>query len=128
MDILSLLQYFGITADKITPFVLFGVVFWYLFLRSIQSKLGKITHAITEVQSILRTLGHDTKHLVEAPGSPVQPTEYGARLLKESGLVIILDSKKEELIGELKNYCQSNIRLTTYKKLLETYWCQRKMI
>jgi len=101
LDILSLLQYFGITADKITPFVIFGVIFWLLFLRPSKGKLGKISSAITEIQTILRTLGYDTRHLVEAPGSPLQPTEYGAKLIKESGLERILNDKKQALIEEL---------------------------
>lgn len=102
LDIPALLQYFGITADKITPFIIFGVIFWLLFLRPAKWKLGKISSAITEIQTILRTLGHDTKHLVEAPGSPLQPTEYGAKLIKESGLEAILDGKKPALTEELK--------------------------
>lgn len=102
LDIFSLLQYFGITADKITPFVIFGVIFWLLFLRPAKGKLGKISSAITEIQTILRILGHETRHLVEAPGSPLQPTEYGAKLIKESGLEIMLNDKKQALIKELK--------------------------
>lgn len=100
-DTLALLQFFGITADKITPFVIFGVIFWLLFMHPAKNKLSKISHAITEIQVILRTLGHDTKHLVEAPGSPLQPTEYGAKLIKESGLETILNNKAEELKKEL---------------------------
>lgn len=102
LDILSLLQYFGITADKITPFVILGFIFWLLFHRPTEKKLGKIINAITEIQTILMTQGHNTKHLVEAPGSPLQPTEYGANLIKESGLEIILNKKRQEFINELK--------------------------
>lgn len=108
MNIQSWLQYFGITPDQITPFVLFGVVFWFIFIRPNKNVLSKIKNAITEIQTILRGQGHDTQHLVEAPGSPLRPTKYGVKLIKESGLEKILNDKKEELINELKDTLGEN--------------------
>ena len=64
-----------------------------------------IVNAITEVQTILRNKykGLNIIHnLVERSGSPLSPTEFGANLIKDSGLEKILDENKEFLCTKLK--------------------------
>ena len=64
-----------------------------------------VVGAITEIQTIIQQkykgllLNHK---LVESSGSPLNPTEYGASLIKESGLEKILDDNKELLCTKLK--------------------------
>ncbi|MBI4118747.1 MAG: hypothetical protein HY452_00605 [Parcubacteria group bacterium] len=64
-----------------------------------------ITNAIVEVQTILRNRfkGVNIVHgLVERGSSPLNPTEYGARLIKDSGLEKILEDNREFLCTKLK--------------------------
>jgi len=61
--------------------------------------------AITEMQTILMhkftglTINHS---MTEVPGSPLKPTEYGAQLIRDSGLEKILDDNKALLCEKLR--------------------------
>lgn len=64
-----------------------------------------IALAITEIQTVLKNKfkGLNITHsLVEKSGSPLGPTEYGAKLIRDSGLEKILDENKENLCVKLK--------------------------
>lgn len=106
-EILGLLNYIGITPDKIIPFLIlafFIVIVLDRKLNPIHKTVRRISNAIIEIQSLFRHDGIPLDHvLTEAPGSPLQPTEYGATLIREGGLEKILNENKESLLKNLKN-------------------------
>jgi len=64
-----------------------------------------IAYAIDEIQTILRNKlkGISIQHtLVEKGSSPLNPAEYGAKLIRDSGLGKILDENKESLCIKLR--------------------------
>lgn len=64
-----------------------------------------IANAVTEIQTVLRNKfdGLNIVHtMMEQGSSPLNPTEYGSHLIKESGLEKILDEQKEFLCTKLK--------------------------
>ena len=74
-------------------------------IRSEISPFRNIANAITEIQTILRNKfdGLNIVHMMTEQGSsPLNPTEYGVSLIKESGLQKILDENKELLCTKLK--------------------------
>lgn len=111
MDIVNLLNYFGIAPNTLTPLVLvWGVGFFIIAkylkenIEPIKKSISRITNSIVEIQTLLKVNNIPLNHLlIEAPGSPLQPTEYGAKIIKESGLEKILDQKKESLIKALRD-------------------------
>jgi hypothetical protein len=111
-EIISILEYFGITADQVVPLgILGGVILWagYKHLKPIKKSISRITNACIEIQSIFEEKGIPLRHhLIEAPGSPLHPTEYGEKLIIESGLKKILDERKDFLIEELKKRVGEN--------------------
>jgi|SRR3989344_4301014 len=103
-EFLGFLNYFGITPDKMTPLFVLGAIFVLFFIRPITKNLRRIGNAIIEIQTIMVNNNVSLSHLLtESPGSPLNPTEYGEILIKESGLERILDENKERLFSELKN-------------------------
>ncbi len=105
-DFVNLAQFLGLTPSSIFPLILLGgVVIWvgYKFISPIKKSIRRISNACIEIQTIFENNGTVLRHhLVEAPGSPLQPTPYGEKLIKESGLEKILDEQKGVLIAELK--------------------------
>lgn len=66
---------------------------------------NSIIHAINEAQTILRNKfpGVSIIHnLVETGESPLKPTEYGAQLIKDSGLEKVIDENRDFLRTKLK--------------------------
>ncbi|PIT90567.1 MAG: hypothetical protein COU22_01455 [Candidatus Komeilibacteria bacterium CG10_big_fil_rev_8_21_14_0_10_41_13] len=106
MDIIGILNYLGITPDRIVPLVILGLVIYIILhtsLKPFKRITNRIRDALIEIQAILKREGIDLEYKVlEAPGSPVRPTKIGAELIKKSGLEKILDQKKEFLADELK--------------------------
>jgi hypothetical protein len=76
--------------------------------KAIKSELNpfrNMAHAITEIQTILadRFKGLAIKHsMVETGDSPLKPTQYGAQLIRDSGLEKILYDNKEALHDKLR--------------------------
>jgi hypothetical protein len=110
-DIISFATYLGLTPSGIFPLILLGgAIAWigYRYISPIGKSVRRITNACIEIQTIMGndgvTLHH---HLVEAPGSPLRPTLYGQKLIKESGLEEILDENKASFIAELKKLLTS---------------------
>lgn len=103
--IISVLTYLGLTPDKVLPLCLTaGVALWigYKFIAPIKKSVARITHACIEIQTIFNSHGISLQHhLVEAPGSPLQPTAFGEKLIKDSGLEKILDDQNSFLKTEL---------------------------
>ena len=101
-DITGLAEYLGITPDRATPLLLLFFAIAALFnkkLSPINKVIKRISNAIIEIQTVFKTAGYKLSHLlVEAPGSPLSPTEYGAMLIKESGLETILNEKADSIL------------------------------
>ena len=93
------------TPDKTFPLLLLGgviIYFGYKFISPIKKSVARITNACIEIQTVFENSGVPLRHhLVEAPGSPLQPTEYGKQLIEDSGLTKILNDKKDFLKTEL---------------------------
>jgi len=106
LDPVAILNYLGLTVDKVFPLVVVALMlayFLYKMLVPIKKSLTRITNACIEMQTIAETNGSVLHHnLIEAPGSPLAPTLYGVKLINDSGLGTILDTKKEYLHAELK--------------------------
>lgn len=65
--------------------------------------INPIKLAIIEMQTIFKQDSIDlTYKLTETSESPLKPTQYGARLIKESGLEKILNENKPFLIDEIR--------------------------
>jgi hypothetical protein len=66
---------------------------------------NSMAHAITEIQSILKSKFNEliiNHSMVERGSSPLKPTSYGVKLIKDSGLEKILDEQKDFLCTRLK--------------------------
>lgn len=111
-DILQTLNYFGITHDRVLPFVILTIEMVYIsyrFTNPIKKSIGKIKNAIIEIQTIAVQNGTIIRHhLVESSGSPLGPTEYGKKLIVDSGLGKILDNNKSFLEEKLTNKLKKN--------------------
>lgn len=101
MDIISILNYLGITHDRILPFVILTLEMVYIcdrFTAPIKRELVKMRYelvrmknAIIEMQVVFENSGIHLRHyLIEGSSSPLAPTEGGEQMLIESGLGKIL--------------------------------------
>jgi len=66
---------------------------------------NKSTLAVNELQTFLRNKFRGTNFvhtLLETGASPLKPTEFGAQLIRDSGLESVLDTNKEVLCIKLK--------------------------
>ncbi len=106
MDIVAWLNYLGLTRDRIAPFLLLiAAIIWivYKFTHPVKKSVTRITNACIEIQTVIENSGVVLRHhLVESPGSPVAPTDYGKQLIHDSGLEKILDDQTSFLKEELK--------------------------
>lgn len=100
-DIVTVAQYLGLTPSTLFPLIILGgVILWvgFKFVSPISKSVKRITNACIEIQTVMSSSGNVLRHhLVEAPGSPLQPTQYGKTLISESGLEKILNDEKESL-------------------------------
>ena len=116
MDILGWLQYFGITPDKVTPFVIFGIVAVVYFNKKLKAEIsptGKmvssIKNAVIEIQTIFKSVDINLDHkLIETTGSPLMPTQIGKEFFDSSGLTKILDDNADFLRLELGKLLPEN--------------------
>ena len=97
--------YLGLTADKLIPLLLVAGVALYIgyrFFAPVRKSMTRISNACIEIQTVMEAGGVALRHhLVEAPGSPLRPTEYGKTLIRDSGLEKVLDEQKVFLKEEL---------------------------
>jgi len=113
----KLIEYFPQVGSYFLIAIVVGIIFWkagsfYTKTKNISDKLPaieksleKIVNAINEIQIILKTKlkGIDIVNtLVERGNSPLNPTAFGAKLIKDSGLEKILDDNKDLLCTKLK--------------------------
>jgi hypothetical protein len=72
-------------------------------ISSVESDLKPITPAIVEIQGKFKDAGHTLLFpLTVTPGSPLKLTEYGEKLMKESGFCEVLKKNRKELVDGVK--------------------------
>lgn len=122
MDLIALLNYFGLTADKVTPLLFVATIVSFIYWRQVvkpdraefamaKTALTDLHNATKEVQMYLErddaftpqhSLGQKTifdmygKH-----ASPMQPNDKGGKLLKESGFNEVYPQLKMEIFGQM---------------------------
>jgi len=105
LDIIGLLNYLGFTHQRILPLILLvGAVVYivYKFTDPLKKSITRITNACIEIQTIMASGGASLRHhLVESPGSPLQPTELGKEWIISSGLEKVLNEQKTILKEKL---------------------------
>lgn len=123
-----MLEYLGITSDRVGPLAILAVLailFMNKKINPLYALNRRISNAIIEIQAHFRRDGIHLDHtLTEAPGSPLQPTEYGADLIKQSGLEKVLTKNKDTLLEKLKNglptdYTEYDVQEQARETLLE---------
>lgn len=93
-------------------------------IEPIKKLLTKCCNSIIEIQTIFKQAGIDLDHkLTEVSTSPLKPTLYGVKLIKESGLEKILDDNKQFLMDEVKklltkDYTEYDVQEMSRKALL----------
>lgn len=71
----------------------------------LKTEVKPIAPAIVEIQGKFMQAGHTILFpLTVAPGSPLHVTEYGNKLLKESGFYEVLDHYRDELVSLVKEH------------------------
>lgn len=72
--------------------------------EKMKSELKPLTPAIIEIQGKFSEAGHQILFpLTVAPGSPLHVTEYGDKLLRESGFYDVLKNNRDELVQLVKD-------------------------
>lgn len=95
--------------------------------RRLERELKPIVPALVEIQSKFTEAGHRLLFpLTVAPGSPLHVTEYGDKLLRESGFYDVLAKNRGHLVRLVKdtqpktNYDIQQNAVDTIKSLLES--------
>lgn len=128
--IIEILKFFGITADKFTPVAIviaIGLFLFYKFcikairksVESIDDDLTNVNNATTEIQSHFIEAGFKILHpLTMKPGSPLVLTDYGKKLVKESGFFDIFQGEnKTKIVNAVKAHNpQTNYDIQEYSK------------
>lgn len=129
-SIISFLQYFGITPDKLTPIILVFLIGCFLLYRycikaiksdvsDMNTDLTNINNATTEIQSHFIDAGYKILHpLTMKPGSPLVLTEYGEKLVRESGFYKMFQGEnKQKIIDAVKSRRpQTNYDIQEYSR------------
>lgn len=93
----------GFKTELIFPLAIFILLGYLCFWRKIDKALEPIKFAIIEIQRLFKTGGVELDHkLTETRSSPLKPTNFGLKLLKESGLDKLISDKKDQYLKELK--------------------------
>lgn len=111
---------------------LFGTIGYFIkkildSTERMKSDLKPIAPAIIEIQGKFTDAGHQILFpLTVAPGSPLHITEYGDKLLRESGFYDVLKKNHEELVELVKerkpttNYDIQQYSLDVIQELLQS--------
>ena len=116
--IIEILQFFGITPDKLGPIVVvMGLTFYFLFkyflkpikksIKRIDLDLTNVNNAVVEIQSCLKPYFKQNRReiihpLTIKPGSPWVLTEYGEDLVEKSGFLKILKENRDIIVNAVK--------------------------
>lgn len=95
--------------------------------KGLRNEMRPITPAIVEIQGKFTEAGHTLLFpLTVAPGSPLTLTEYGKKLIDDSGFERILAECRDELVKKVKdtkpstNYDIQQNSIDVIKKLLDS--------
>ncbi|KKQ95609.1 MAG: hypothetical protein UV74_C0013G0287 [Candidatus Woesebacteria bacterium GW2011_GWB1_43_14] len=108
-EIIGLLQYLGVSADKIAPFLIFGFLLNLSFSKRLgifSKEINKIANAIVEIQTVLRnnlkvTLQQNINQY-GISGSPIVLKSEFRSFITKPKLDQQVDEKIDELIEWLK--------------------------
>ncbi|MDD5569304.1 MAG: hypothetical protein PHG23_02745 [Candidatus Pacebacteria bacterium] len=82
-----------------------GVIFILCYIEqksNINKTISPIRFAIVEIQTLFRESGKSIQYsLTETPGSPLKPTEFGLKLIRESGIDKIIEENRSSLFEKL---------------------------
>ena len=83
--------------------------------KSLNKVINPIKLAIVEIQTLFREMGKTIQYsLTETSGSPLRPTEFGQKLVKESGLEEILEREKTTFLKMLDEKLKEKVPFTAY--------------
>ncbi len=72
--------------------------------QALKTEMKPIAPAVIEIQGKFTQAGHQLLFpLTVAPGSPLKVTEYGDRLLRESGFYKLLQANRQQLVNLVKD-------------------------
>jgi len=128
--IIEIIKFFGITADNITPVAIviaIGLFLFYKFciktikesVKNIDDDLTNVNNATCEIQSHFTDASFTILHpLTMKPGSPLVMTDYGEKLVKESGFFDIFQGEnKTKIVNAVKaRNPQTNYDIQEYSK------------
>ena len=137
--ILNFLTYSGLTPDKLLPVAVVVGAFGYLFNKNLDKKFNKVdkefskvdkdlmsinrdlicvNNATTEIQNILKGKGERIMHpLTMKPGSPLVMTDYGKKLVNESGFPKVFEQNRNRIVNAVKSRRpQTNYDIQEYSK------------
>jgi hypothetical protein len=101
-SIFNFLKDIGLAKEYITPLIIISLVAFFIFSKKLDKALTPIKNAILEIQGIFTSYKFPLKYcLTETAGSPLNPTEYGMQLIKESGMERILKLRMNTFLREL---------------------------
>lgn len=89
--------------------VLFGAVAYFTKrimddTKGLRSEMKPITPAIVEIQGKFAEAGHRLLFpLTVTPGSPLKLTDYGTKIIEDSGFKVILTECKDTLVKKVKD-------------------------
>lgn len=107
--IISVLTAIGITPSQLVPLAILGVIGYLAFSRKIHKIISPVKHAIIEIQTICTTQGSEIKYsLTETSSSPLHPTDFGWKLLKDSELQKIIVDNKPFFFDKMKKELSKN--------------------
>ena len=115
LGLLKILDFLGLTVDSLVPLGILTLVLYIVFHKKLHKHLEPIKNALVEIQTIFRQKEVSLKYtLTEQSNSPLEPSEYGLKLLKESGLKKIMEDHKDKFIEELHKILSKNKPITPY--------------
>ena len=101
---ISFLKDMGFTTQSTIPLVVIFLIGYILLNRKLDKSLTPIRFAIVEIQGVFGHAKVPLRYcLTETAGSPLRPTDFGMKIVQDSGLSKIIQDKKLELLGELDN-------------------------
>ncbi|XOB40870.1 MAG: hypothetical protein ACKKMW_02270 [Candidatus Nealsonbacteria bacterium] len=114
-EILQFLADWGFTKEAIMPLLVLGLLAYLLFTKKLNKLLNPIKFAIVEIQTIFKINKIPLEHYLAATSdSPLKPTEFGWKLLKESGLNELLEKKQEYFLKILNDKLKDITPYTDY--------------
>ncbi|XOB40136.1 MAG: hypothetical protein ACKKMR_02280 [Candidatus Nealsonbacteria bacterium] len=113
----------NINSAVIILFLFFILIICFNFLKTdLTGALNQLNNAIAEIQSFLKPYfeeqGREILHLLTMkPGSPLVLTDYGKKLVNESGFPKVFKENRDKIINAVKSHRpQTNYDIQEYSK------------